>query len=125
MISIKHTGSFDKTTKYFEKARKTNYLSIFEKYAKQGVIELKNATPTDTGLTRDSWDYTIVRTKNGVTIKWNNSNIVDGLPIAIILQYGHGTKNGGFVKGVDYINPALRTTFDKITEEIIREVNAL
>lgn len=125
MITIKNIGSFDKTTKFFNRSKKVNYLNIFEKYGKQGVFELSQATPIDSGLTKDSWSYKIKRTKNGVNIQWTNSNIVDGVPIAILLQYGHATKNGGFVEGVDYINPALRETFNKITEEIIREVNAL
>lgn len=125
MITIKNIGKFDKTTRFLYRVEKNNYLNIFEKYGKQGVFELSQATPVDMGLTKDSWSYKIKRTKNGIRIQWLNSNIVDGIPIAILLQYGHATKNGGFIEGTDYINPALKETFDKIAEEIIREVNAL
>jgi hypothetical protein len=86
------------------------------------VAALKSATPVDTGLTANSWYYKIERTKSSISITFNNSNIQNGVPIAIILQYGHGTRNGGWVQGRDYINPAIQPIFDKITEQAWKEV---
>ena len=125
MISIRHRGNFNKTEKFFEKARKTNYLKILQKSGQKGVIELSQATPIDTGLTSASWEYVIERTSKGAVIKWVNSHIVDGAAIAILIQYGHATKDGGYVQGIDYINPAMKDTFEQITNDIIREVNSL
>ena len=125
MITIRHEGSFKKTDKFLRKVTLSNYLGIFEKYGRKGVEVLSSATPIDSGETRNSWSYVIKRTKNGVTITWNNSHIHNGVPIAIILQYGHATRNGGYVQGKDYINPAMRPIFDSIAKEVWKEVTTL
>lgn len=122
MIVIKQRGNFNKTEKFLKKVSKKSFLHILEKYAKDGVVALSSATPVDSGKTSESWDYEIHTDKKGYSITWTNSNVVDGVPIAIILQYGHGTKNGGYVQGRDYINPALRPIFDKIANDAWKEV---
>lgn len=122
MIEFRHKGNFSKTTRFLEKAKGFAKMSDFDKYGKEGVAALKSATPVDTGLTANSWYYTIERKNGSVSIVFNNSNIQNGVPIAIILQYGHGTRNGGWVQGRDYINPAIQPIFDKITEQAWKEV---
>lgn len=122
MISFKKHGDFKKLTNYLEKAKKTIHSSTLDKFGREGVEALSNATPTDTGLTSKSWYYEIKYEKNSVAITFNNSNIQNGVPIAIILQYGHGTRNGGWVQGRDYINPAIQPIFDKIVNEAWKEV---
>ena len=97
-------------------------MSDLDKYGQEGVAALASATPVDSGETANSWYYKIERTKGSVKIVFCNSNIQNGVPIAIILQYGHGTRNGGWVEGRDYINPAIQPIFDKITNEMWREV---
>ena len=125
MISIKHKGDFVKLTRYLEKAKKTVRLDDLDKYGREGVAALSAATPVDTGLTASSWNYTIENVNGYIKISFNNTNIQNGVPIAIILQYGHGTRNGGWVEGRDYINPAIQPIFDKITENAWREVTKL
>lgn len=125
MISFRQKGDFSKLTSYLEKAKETVNLSILDKYGREGVAALASATPVETGLTANSWSYKIVRKNGSVTIEFHNSNIQNGVPIAIILQYGHGTRNGGWVQGRDYINPAIQPIFDKITNELWREVTRL
>ena len=125
MISFKHKGDFSKTIKFMNDAKKAINISAVEKYAQQGVNALKAATPHDTGKTANSWYYEITKTKNSITINFNNSNVQYGVPIAIILQYGHGTRNGGYVKGRDYINPAIQPIFEKLTNDAWREVTKL
>ena len=122
MIVIKHSGSFKKTDKFLKQMSKKNYNHIYEKYAKEGVLALASVTPVASGLTADSWGYEIRSSKSAVTICWTNDNVVNGVPIAIILQYGHATRNGGYVEGVDYINPAIRPIFDRIADEVWKEV---
>lgn len=122
MITFKHTGDFDKLTKYLEKSKKSVKLGDLDKYGKQGVAALASATPINTGLTASSWYYEIVNKDGVISINFNNSNIQNGVPIAIILQHGHGTRGGGWVQGRDYINPAIQPIFDKITEDAWREV---
>jgi hypothetical protein len=124
MITFKHSGNFDKTNKFFRRVISNNYMSILEKYAIQGVNVLSSATPVDSGETARSWAYVITKNKTGVKITWTNSHIVDGVPIAVILQYGHGTRDGGYVQGRDYINPALRPIFDKLSKELYEEVTS-
>lgn len=122
MISFRQKGDFSKVTKFLEKAKESVHLGVLDKYGREGVAALASATPIDTGLTAKSWYYTI-ENKNGVaTLSFNNSNIQNGVPIAIILQYGHGTRNGGWVQGRDYINPAIQPLFDKIADAAWREV---
>lgn len=125
MITIRQKGDFSKTTKFLERVREAVNLGLLDKYGREGVNALKSATPVDTGLTASSWYYEI-ENRNGVArLTFNNSNIQNGVPIAIILQYGHGTKNGGWVQGRDYINPALKPLFDEITDRAWREVTKL
>lgn len=121
-ISVKVRGDFRKTDRFFNNIQKKKYLSGLEKYAKQGVDALKSATPVDTGLTADSWYYTINQSDYGVRITWSNSNRVDGVLIAIILEYGHATRNGGYVAGRNYITPAIKPTFDAIKENVWKEI---
>lgn len=125
VISFKHKGDFSKTTRYLERVRRAVRSGAFDKYGQAGVNALASATPVETGLTANSWSYEIV-TKNGsIQINFNNSNIQNGVPIAIILQYGHGTGNGGWVQGRDYINPAIQPIFDSIADGTWREVTKL
>lgn len=125
MITIKQKGDLSKTYNFLKKAASGDFLKNLERYAQEGVRALSSATPVDTGLTASSWGYKITQTKNSVTIAWLNSNVVNGVPIAIILQYGHGTRNGGWVQGRDYINPAIQPIFDKILDDVWREVTKL
>lgn len=122
MITLKSKGDFKSTTKFLNKVLNRSYLDILEKYGREGVAALSAATPVDTGLTASSWDYKIEATDKGFSIAFTNSNRVDGVPIAIILQYGHVTKNGGWVEGIDYINPAIRPIFEKLAKEAWQEV---
>jgi len=122
MIAVKHRGSFKNTEKFLTNASKAQYLRELDKYGREGVSALASATPIDSGLTANSWGYEIRRSRGSVTISWTNSNVVNGVPIAIILQYGHATQNGGYVQGRDYINPAIQPIFDKIADSVWREV---
>lgn len=126
MITFKHTGDFSKTTKFLKKsAGKANIENVLNEYGKAGVAALKSATPIESGLTADSWYYEIEIKKGSYAIHFCNSNINEGVPIAIILQYGHGTRNGGWVQGRDYINPAAQPVFDDIVNKVWREVTRL
>jgi hypothetical protein len=112
-------------TKQLEKAKEGVRLGTLDKYGRAGVAALASATPVDTGLTSRSWYYEIVRSNNSISIRFNNSNIQNGVPIAIILHYGHGTSTGGWVQGRDYIKPAIRPIFDNIAKEAWEEVTRL
>lgn len=125
MISFRQKGDFSKLTGFLERAKQAVKLGDLDRYGREGVAALKSATPVDTGYTADAWYYEIVRKDGSVSINFNNKNIQNGVPIAIILQYGHGTNNGGWVEGRDYINPAIQPLFDKITNEAWREVTNL
>lgn len=122
MISFRQKGDFSKTKQYFERVKAAARLSILDKYGREGVAALASATPTETGKTASSWFYEISHNKGSATITFSNSNINKGVPIAIILQYGHGTGTGGWVEGRDYINPAIQPIFDKIANEAWKEV---
>lgn len=125
MITIRHKGDFAKTTRYFEKLKKSARISCLERFGKEGVAALASATPVDSGLTANSWYYKIKYEKGLATISFHNSNIQNGIPIAIILQYGHGTRNGGWVEGRDYINPAIQPVFDNLANEAWKEVTKI
>lgn len=125
MITFRHKGDFSKTTKFLGKAKKAINLRDLDKYGRQGVAALASATPVESGLTSSSWRYEIERGNGTISIVFSNSNIQNGVPIAIILQYGHGTGTGGWVEGRDYINPAIQPIFDRITNEAWREVTQL
>ena len=122
MISIRHKGDFSKTTRFLKNAKSSARISNLDAYGKEGVAALASATPVDSGLTANSWYYKIDYKEGTTTLSFHNSNIQNGVPIAIILQYGHGTRNGGWVRGRDYINPSVRPIFDKIAENAWREV---
>lgn len=122
MITFRHKGDFSKTTRFLERAKHTVRLADLDKYGREGVAALASATPVESGLTASSWYYEITYTKSGARITFKNSNIQNGVPIAIILQYGHGTGTGGWVHGRDYINPAIQPIFDKIANTAWREV---
>lgn len=122
MLTFRQEGDFSKTKRFLGRAREAIRLKDLDRYGREGVAALESATPVDTGTTAKSWYYKIEQ-KNGTTsINFCNSNINKGVPIAIILQYGHGTRNGGWVEGRDYINPAIRPIFDKIANNAWREV---
>ena len=125
MISFRQKGDFKKLTRYFERVKEVVKLGDLDKYGREGVQALSSATPVDSGLTASSWYYTIENKNGTAKIMFNNSNIQNGVPIAVILQYGHGTGTGGWVEGRDYINPAIRPIFDKIAESAWREVTKL
>ena len=124
MISITHKGNFSKTERFFNALLSRDYMNVLDEYGQQGVAALAAATPKDTGRTAESWGYEITREQDRTTISFTNSNVNNGVNIAIILQYGHGTRNGGYVVGRDYINPALRPIFDKIADAAWREVTS-
>lgn len=124
MVIVKQKGDFSKTEKFLNTINKKLYYRNLQKYAEQGVAALASATPIDSGTTANSWGYEIRQTKNSVSIYWTNSNVNKGVPIAVIIQYGHGTRNGGYVQGRDYINPAMRPIFDKIAESVWKEVTS-
>lgn len=125
MITFRQKGDFSKLTRYLERVKEVAKIGDLDKYGREGVAALASATPIDTGKTASSWNYKIERKNGSVAITFNNTNINNGVPIAIILQYGHGTRNGGWVEGRDYINPAIQPIFDKIAESAWREVTRL
>lgn len=125
MISFRHKGDFRKATRFLDRAKKAVRLDDLDRYGREGVAALASATPVDSGLTAKSWHYEIIRKKDSVTIRFYNTNIQNGVPIAIILQYGHGTNNGGWVEGRDYINPAIQPLFDKLTKDAWEEVTKI
>lgn len=121
-IRFKSSGNFDRTERFLKNMYREKYLDQLDYWGELGVQALKNATPVDTGKTAESWDYEIIEESGKTTIQWINTNINKNVNIAVILQYGHGTNHGGYVMGVDYINPALRPIFDKIAEDAWLEV---
>lgn len=123
MITFRQHGDFSKTMLFFERLKNLFNSGILDKYGKEGVEALSKATPVDTGKTAASWRYEIKNLQNGMAIEFINDNIVDGVNIAILIQYGHYTKSGGWVQGRDFINPASRPIFDRISEELSRKVN--
>lgn len=125
MLTLKQKGDYSKLTKYLMNAKTAVRKCDLDTYGKQGVAALESATPVDTGLTAGSWYYEIERGATKTAITFYNSNVQNGIPIAIILQYGHATRNGGWVQGRDYINPALQPIFDNIAEKAWREVTKL
>lgn len=122
MINFRQKGNFSKLTRYLKNAKNAINLSDFEKYGEAGVAALAAATPVDSGTTAKSWYYEITQKDGVITISFRNSNIQNGVPIAIILQYGHATKTGGWVQGRDYINPAVQPVFDEMAEAGWKEV---
>ena len=123
MIQCVIKGDFKKSHNFIEKLRKLDFDSLIERYAEEGVQALAKATPKRTGKTAASWNYTIERKTGQLSIYWTNSNVSEGVPIAVILEYGHGTGWGGYVQGRHYISPAIQPVFDKILEAVRREVS--
>jgi hypothetical protein len=123
MIRIKTMGDFRNTERFFEKSKRLSprFRQVLEKYGRQGVDALQKATPKDTGNTANSWSYSI----EDWGLSFSNSNINNGVPVAILIQYGHATRNGGYIPGQDYINPALQPIFDQIVKDLDKEVQNL
>lgn len=123
MIKMTNRGSFRNAERFFDNSKNLSrrLRTAFERYGAQGVEALREATPKDSGLTASSWSYVIEDWGIGFT----NSNVQDGYSVALLIQYGHGTKSGAYVEGIDFINPALRPIFDKIAQECWREVRKL
>lgn len=122
MIRITHVGDFEKTLKYLIRMNRLDVRKRIEACCEEGVIALSRATPMDTGKTAESWSYEVHTSADGVVVHWTNSNISNGFNVAIGLQYGHGTGWGGYVRGIDYINPAIKPVFEKIANDIWQEV---
>ena len=125
MISFRQKGDFSKLNRYLERVKESAKIGVLDKYGREGVAALASATPVETGKTANSWYYEIKRQNRSVSIDFKNSNIKDGIPIAVILQYGHGTGTGGWVQGRDYINPAIQPIFDKIADSAWKEVTKI
>ena len=125
VITLTHHGSFSKTDKLFEKCKNLFKKGELDKYGELGVQYLYEATPKRTGLTAESWKYEIRHDSEGAEIIWTNTNVQNGMEIAMILQYGHGTKGGAYVKGIDYINPALKKLFKQLAEDAKEEVRGI
>lgn len=124
-ITVEANGSFGNTSRLLKKMAKGDEIyAILTKYGPLGVIALSSATPIDTGKTAHSWTYEIVKKNGSYEIIWKNTNIVNGVNIALIIQYGHGTRNGGYVQGRDYINPAMKPIFKAMLADIRRVVRA-
>lgn len=122
LVTFRQKGDFKNLTGYLERLKEGLKIGTLDRYGEEGVRALADATPKDTGLTAASWEYKIIRTEGSVSITFNNTNFQNGVPIAIVLQYGHATRNGGYVQGIDYINPALRPIFEKLAEDAWEEV---
>ena len=123
-VKFEVSGGFTKTERFLNRMKRREYLNVLDEFGRDGVQALRNATPVDSGATAEAWNYEIKRTRDCTEIIWTNSNINDGVPIAVILQYGHGTGTGGYVQGRDYINPAIRPIFDKIAEKAWKVVTS-
>lgn len=122
VIVFRQKGNFKNTERFLKRANRFSIDQLLERYGQEGVEALRAATPKDTGLTANSWYYKVKKETDRITITWSNSNIQNGVPIAVILQYGHATRNGGYVEGMDYINPAMRPIFDRIAARAWEEV---
>nr|DAH60569.1 MAG TPA: type I neck protein [Caudoviricetes sp.] len=122
MIQLRGHGNFKHLDNFFERAKEGLYISKLDEYGRKGVEALRAATPVDTGMTANSWYYTIERTRNSVSLSFYNSNVHNGVPIAIILQTGHATRDGGWVEGIDYINPSIRPLFEELANNMWKEV---
>lgn len=122
MITFSQKGDFSKLSSYLERVKNVIKIGNLDRFGREGVSALSSATPRDSGETANSWYYKINREKDSVSITFHNSHVNKGVNIAVILQYGHGTRNGGYVEGIDYINPAIRPIFERIAEDAWKEV---
>jgi hypothetical protein len=118
MIEVTSSGNFKKTEKFLYTMAKGDVFYILDSYGQQGLFALEIATPVDSGLTANSWTYEVVKKNGKYQIIWHNSNVVSGIPVAILIQYGHATGTGGWVEGYDYINPSIKPLFDKIANDV-------
>lgn len=124
MITIESTGSFKNLEKFLKRMSEGDIFSALDRFAQEGVRALAANTPRDSGVTAASWTYSVEKTGREYSITWSNTNTENGFPVAIMLQYGHGTGNGGYVAGRDYINPALKPIFDKIADQVWKAVTS-
>ncbi len=124
MITFESSGSFVNVDRFLERMAKEEILSALNQYAELGVSALASATPSKSGATANAWSCEVTSKRNNYTITWSNSNMNDGVNVAVILQYGHGTGTGGYVQGRDYINPAIQPIFDKIADEVWKVVTS-
>ena len=124
MITFESSGSFVNVDRFLERMAKEEILSALNQYAELGVLALASATPSKSGATANAWSCEVTSKRNNYTITWSNSNMNDGVNVAVILQYGHGTGTGGYVQGRDYINPAIQPIFDKIADEVWKVVTS-
>lgn len=124
MITFESSGSFVNVDRFLERMAKEEILSALNQYAELGVSALASATPSKSGATANAWSCEVTFKRNNYTITWSNSNVNDGVNVAVILQYGHGTGTGGYVQGRDYINPAIQPIFDKIADEVWKVVTS-
>lgn len=124
MISFTSTGSFKNTEAFLKKMSRNEMFNSIDSLAREGVSALASATPVDSGITAASWSYEIQRAGDSFTIVWTNDHVVDGRPIVIMLQYGHGTGTGGYVQGRDFINPAIKPVFDRIADKVWKAVTS-
>lgn len=122
MISVRQKGDFRNLEKFLKKNKQISFRSILEEYGRKGVDALRLATPVDTGKTANSWSYDVEIKQDEAIITWSNSNTPYGVPVAILIQYGHGTRNGGYVQGIDYINPAMKSIFEDLANKAWKEV---
>lgn len=122
MITFTQKGNFKNTERFLRNSKHVDYKKILNFYGKAGVKELEKATPADTGLTASSWEYSYEIKNSQITLSWSNTNMEDGIPIVILIQYGHGTRNGGYVQGIDFINPALKQIFKDLTDKVWKEI---
>lgn len=124
MITFRHKGNFEKTTRFFNNSKKVSkFDSILNRYAQIGVLALRENTPIDTGLAASSWSYSIEKKPTGFSITWMNNDVTEGgTPVVILLQYGHGTGNGGYVQGYDFLNPTMKPIFDSLSTDLWEEV---
>lgn len=122
MIRVTQNGSFDNVERFINSMKKEEAFKFLDAFGRQGVVALANSTPVDTGLTSNSWDYEIIKNNGRYSIIWTNTNVETGVPVAILIQYGHATKDGGWVEGIDYINPAIRPLFKKIADQVWERV---
>ena len=122
VIVCRQKGDWKKTKGFLKRCSALKLDDILAQYGREGVEALEMATPKDTGKTAASWNYRVTKGADSIVITWSNTNVVDDVPIAVILQYGHSTRNGGYVEGVDYINPAMKPIFEEIARKAWREV---
>lgn len=124
-IRFKHKGSFSRTRNFLDRVLNKDFRSIFEEYGEKGVNALEAATPVDSGVTKNSWRYRLIRTRSGYSLNWYNINMAGRTPLVILIQYGHGTRGGAYVQGIDFINPAIKDILDAIANDIWKEVTIL